>query len=61
VFISCVLSNVYFYLSIFRLYHAVDRSICGWWCDSQTSRIMRWINLFGFMLDGFEVPRHAVD
>jgi hypothetical protein len=22
---------------------------------------MRWINLFGFMLDGFKVSRHAVD
>jgi hypothetical protein len=38
---------------MFRLYHAVDRSICGKWYDFLASCIMRWIDLLDIVPDGF--------
>jgi hypothetical protein len=38
---------------MFRLYHAVDRYICGKWYGFHASCIMRWIDLPDIVPDGF--------
>jgi hypothetical protein len=61
VFISYVLNNAFFQLSIFRLYHVVDRSFCGWWCDFKQVVSCGGLTCLNSCLTGFKVPRHAVD
>jgi hypothetical protein len=37
-----------------RLYHAVDRSLCGWWCDFKQVVSQGGLTCLKIMLDGFQ-------
>jgi hypothetical protein len=56
-----VLNNVCFYPSTFRLYHAVDWSILGWWCGFKQVVSYGGLTCLVSCSTGLKVPRHAVD
>jgi hypothetical protein len=56
-----VLNNVCFYPSMFRLYHAVDWSILGWWCGFKQVISCGGLTCLVSHSTGLKVPRHAVD
>jgi hypothetical protein len=55
------LNNVCFYPSMFRLYHAVDWSILGWWCDFKQVVSCGGLTCLMSCLTGLKVSWHAVD
>jgi hypothetical protein len=56
-----VLNNVCFWPSTFRLYHAVDYFICGWWRGCKQVVSCRGLTCLISHLTGLKVSRHAVD
>jgi hypothetical protein len=56
-----VLNNACLYPSMFRLYHAVDWSILGWWCDFEQVVSCGGLTCLVSRSTGLKVPIHAVD
>jgi hypothetical protein len=56
-----VLNNVCFWPSMFRLYHAVDRSTLGWWCGFKQVGSCGGLTCLVSRSMGLKVPRYVVD